>query len=192
MSNGVSDGVRSDLPTPRGDLADLRPVVAIDSREQQALCFTRLESRVVTLPTADYGLYQVPNAAAIERKASLDELISCLSVERDRFERELMRMKAYPFRRLIVIGSRGEIEMQRYRSRMAPRAVLATLSAFEVRYDLPICYFPTPEAAALQVESWLWWIAREIDRNATRLRRTMAEQVSISRPENVKSIEGND
>jgi DNA excision repair protein ERCC-4 len=146
----------------RGDIAELRPIVAQDSREQNPLKFSRLESRVVTLPTADYGLYQCEHAAAIERKGSLDEVAMCCSVERDRFERELMRMKAYPFRRLIIIGSRGEIEMQRYRSRISPRSVLATLSAFEVRYNLPICYFPTPEAAALQVESWLWWIAREI------------------------------
>lgn len=110
LSHGSFEGVTSDLPTPKGDLADLRPVVATDSREQQPLCFTRLESCVVTLPTADYGLYQVPSAAAIERKASLDELFA----------------------------DGGRAPYWRH------------LSAFEVRYDLPICYFQTPEAAALQ------------------------------------------
>lgn len=153
----------------RGEFATVKPWVAIDSREQEPLQFSRLESRVVTLPTGDYGLLQCPQAAAIERKGSIDELVTCCSGDRDRFERELMRMRAYPFRRLVVVGNRAEIELQRYRSRMAPKAVLHTLSAFEVRYDLPIVYFPDAAAAALQVESWLWWVAREILKNANAL-----------------------
>jgi hypothetical protein len=68
-----------------------------------------------------------------------------------------------------VIGSRAEIELQRYRSRMAPKAVLHTLAAWEVRHDCPICYFPDRESAALQIESWLWWTSREIIRNANNL-----------------------
>jgi DNA excision repair protein ERCC-4 len=118
--------------------------------------------------TGDYALLACPHAAAIERK-SIPDLVTSVSSDRDRFERELMRMKAYPFRRLVIVGSRAEIEMQRYRSKMSPKAVLHTLSAFEVRYDLPICWFPDAPAAALQVESWLWWLAREIIRNANRL-----------------------
>ena len=47
-----------------------------------------------------------------------------------------------------MIGSRAEIELQRYRSRMAPKAVLHTLAAWEVRFDLAIYYFPTAEAAS--------------------------------------------
>jgi hypothetical protein len=59
-----------------------------------------------------------------------------------------MRMRAHWFRRLVVIGSRAEIELRRYRSRMAPKAVLHTLAAWEVRFDLAIYYFPTAEAGA--------------------------------------------
>jgi hypothetical protein len=44
---------------------------------------------------------------------------------------------------------------------MNPKSVLNSLAAFEVRYDLPVDYFPDPEAAALQVESWLCWTARK-------------------------------
>jgi ERCC4-type nuclease len=159
------------FPAPVKD--EVRPIVAIDSREIQPLVFTHLRSVCSTLVTADYSLYSNEWAAAIERKGSIDELVTCCSVERDRFARELMRMRSHAFRRLILVGfSRADIELQRYRSHMAPRAVLATLSALEVRYDVAVYYFPTPEAAALQVESWLWWIAREIDKNANNLRRS--------------------
>jgi hypothetical protein len=36
---------------------------------------------------------------AIERKGSIDELVTCCSIERDRFERELMRMRAQCFQK---------------------------------------------------------------------------------------------
>lgn len=157
------------LPAVRGDVTGFQPVGGIDTREILPLKFTRLKSRIVTRATADYGLYGCEGAAAIERKGSLDELIICVSAERSRFERELQRMKSYPFRRLVVIGSKTEIELQRYRSRIAPKSVLNSLSAFEIRYDLPICFFPTEEAMALQIESWLFWTARELVKNANAL-----------------------
>ena len=155
-----------ELPVLRGDLASFQPVISVDSREVRPLTFTRLKSRVVTLPTGDYGLLGCERAAAIERKGSLDELITCLTVDRVRFARELQRMRAYPFRRLVVIGSRAEIELQRYRSRTTPRSVLNSLSAFEVRFDLPICYFRTAEEMARQTESWLFWVARQVLKDA--------------------------
>ncbi len=121
-----------------------------------------------TLTTGDYGILGGEHAAAIERK-SVDDLVACCGPERERFERELQRMRGYPFRRLVIVGARADIEAGRYRSQIKPRAVLASLSAFEVRYDLPLCYFPDPEAAALQVESWCYWIAREIRHRADNL-----------------------
>jgi DNA excision repair protein ERCC-4 len=127
-------------------------------------------SRVVTLVTGDYGILGAEHAAAIECK-SLDGLVACCGFERGRFKRELIRMRGYPFRRLVVVGARADIEAGRYRSQIKPRAVLASLSAFEVRYDLPIYYFPDPAAAALQVESWCYWIAREIRERADSLRK---------------------
>jgi hypothetical protein len=61
----------------------------------------------------------------------------------------------------LIVGSRAEIELQRYRSRISPKAVLATLCAFEVRYQVPVVFCETPEIAGRQVESWLMWVARE-------------------------------
>jgi ERCC4-type nuclease len=161
------------LPALRslGDLAGVEPVIVIDSREQQPLVFTRLPSRTATLKTADYSLDGCVHTVAIERKSSTDELITCFTTERERFEAELLRMMAYPFRRLAIIGDQNDIESHRYRSRAAPRSVLHTLSAFEVRYQLPICFFPNDEAMAKQVESWIFWIARDVVRDANNLLR---------------------
>ncbi len=158
-----------------GELSGARPVVIIDSREQQKLVFTRLRSVEGTLVTGDYSILGCERFATIERK-SISDLIGSVSSGRPRFERELMRMKAYPFRRLCIFpGSRAEIERHAYRSEMSPRAVLHTLAAFEVRYDCPVCWFQTPEAAALQIESWFWWAARQIVEDANDLLRGCQE-----------------
>ena len=37
--------------------------------------------------------------------------------------------------------------------------VLASLNAFEIRYDLPVVWSATPAEAAVLVESWAWWFA---------------------------------
>jgi DNA excision repair protein ERCC-4 len=90
---------------------------------------------------------------------------------RERFERELHRLRGFRFKRLLIIGSRGEIELQRYYSRIAPKAVLATLSAFEVRYDCPVVFAPTPVEAALQVERWFYYFAREMTEMVNKMAR---------------------
>jgi hypothetical protein len=57
------------LPALRGlsDLADREPVVVIDTREQEALPFTRLKTVPGTLTTGDYSV-----AGLVELRSMLD------------------------------------------------------------------------------------------------------------------------
>jgi ERCC4-type nuclease len=108
--------------------------------------------------TGDYSIRGLEDSFAVERK-SIDDLANCcLSSSRDRFEHELHRLRGFRFKRLLVVGSREDIATGHYHSRIAPKAVLATLGAFEVRYDLPIVYAETTESAALAIERWAWWL----------------------------------
>jgi ERCC4-type nuclease len=129
------DSAAAELPALRGlgKLADLLPVIAIDTREQAALKFTRLHSVEQTLSTGDYSICGLEDSFAVERKSVFDLTNCCLSSNRDRFERVLHRLRAYRFKRLLVVGSREDIIEGRYYWRIAPKAVLATLGAFEVR-----------------------------------------------------------
>lgn len=42
-----------------------------------------------------------------------------------------------------------------------PKAVFSSLSAFGIRYNVPVVWIPTPELAARQIERWCWWWWRE-------------------------------
>jgi ERCC4-type nuclease len=84
-------------------LADLRPVIAVDTREQAPLKFTRLRAVERALFTGDYSIVGLEESFAVERK-SLDDIANCcLSSNRDRFERELHRLRGYQFKRLVIV-----------------------------------------------------------------------------------------
>jgi ERCC4-type nuclease len=107
---------------------------------------------------------------AVERK-SIDDLANCcLSSSRERFEHELHRLRGFRFKRLLVVGSREDIAAGHYHSRIAPKAVLATLGAFETRY-VPVVFAATPEEAARMIEQWAFYFSREIVENANALLR---------------------
>jgi ERCC4-type nuclease len=167
------------LPGLRGlaKLADLRPVIAVDTREQEPFKFTRLQAVERALFTGDYSIRGLEDQFAVERK-SIDDLVNCcLSSNRERFEHELHRLRGFRFKRLLVVGSREDIGAGRYRSRIAPKAVLATLAAFEVRYDLPVVFANSPQEAATAIERWAWYFAREVVENANALLRGCTTQI---------------
>jgi ERCC4-type nuclease len=51
-----------------GELANAKPVIVIDSREQEPLSFTRLRSVVGTLTSGDYSVAGLEELFAVERK----------------------------------------------------------------------------------------------------------------------------
>ena len=154
-----------------GKLADLRPVVVGDTREKQPLAFTRLSSVVGTLPIADYSFLRGEELFGVSRKSLADLVQSCVGENRARTERHLHRLRGMRFKRLVVVGPRAMIEAHRYRSAIRPAAVLHTLAAWEVRYDVPVVWADTPQAAARLVEGWVWWFARQMVEDANTLLR---------------------
>ena len=145
-----------------GKLADVRPVVVIDTREQTPLVFTRLQSVRGTLQSGDYSFRGGEELFAVERKTVADLVGCCCGENRERFFRELHRLRGFRFKRLLVVGTREEIEAGAYRSNITPKAVTATLAALEVRFDVPVVFATTSDDAARLVECWAYWMAREI------------------------------
>jgi DNA excision repair protein ERCC-4 len=137
----------------------MAPLIIIqDSREQQPLHFTRYPSEVAGLVTGDYSVRGFESDFAIERK-SLDDLLQSITTERHRFMREVDRLRGYDFARLLIIGTEAQVMARAYRSRMEPRAVLASLLGIEAR-GLPVCWARSPEVAASMVEAWAGYYVR--------------------------------
>jgi ERCC4-type nuclease len=132
--------------------------------------------------TGDYSVCGLEELVAIERKSISDLVGSCTGENRQRFERELHRLRGYRFKRLLIIGTEAEILQGRYHSGINPKAVMATICAFEVRYDLPAVFSPTPETAARQVERWAFYFSREIVENIYALRRESVTDLSQNTP----------
>jgi ERCC4-type nuclease len=109
--------------------AELRPedvTAVIDPREQLPLDLAPLQSASATLTTGDYSVRGLENLVALERK-SLPDLLNCCGNERERFEREVMRLLAYPCRALLIESNWREIEAGNYRSKIKPNAVIGSL-----------------------------------------------------------------
>jgi len=153
-----------------GKLADLRPIVVIDTREQTPLVFTNLPSVPGTLTSGDYAPRGLEHLCAIERKSAAD-LVASVTHERERFERELHRLRGMRFARVIVTASRESIASGLYRSNANPRAVLASCDTFEVRYNIPFVFVEDDVAAAALVERWVFLFCREMVSGANDLLR---------------------
>lgn len=137
----------------------IEPVVVIDSREQRAWQFENLPSERGTLDTGDYSLRSLTHLVAVERK-SLDDLLACVGRERDRFRRELQRLRAYRFRALIIEGNYADIERGEWRSQLKPSQVLGSLAAWQCQYELPIWLAGDHRAAGRFAERYLYQCAR--------------------------------
>jgi ERCC4-type nuclease len=144
------------------------PTIIVDTREQTPLVFPNLPSRQGTVTSGDYSIAGAEELFAIERKSVADLVACCVGANRDRFERELHRLRGYRFARLLIIGTEAEIESGRYRSHISPKAVLHTVRAFEARY-IPVVWEPTPERAAARIEQWAYWFARELIKSCAAL-----------------------
>ena len=155
-------------PTPQ-------PIILVDSREQTPLLFANLTTERATLATGDYSVKGFERDFSIERK-SIGDLVQSLTHGRDRFSRELQRMRAFDFRRLLIVGSLSDLEQHRYRSLANPKAVVGSLFAFEARFDVPVYFCATPATAATQIERWAFYFLRERLNAAADIMRRYGEQ----------------
>lgn len=108
----------------------------VDSREQNPLDLAPLKSVSGTLQTGDYSLFGLTHHVAIERKSESD-LIACVGIERERFDREVQRLLAYPVRALVVESTWERIESGEWRSKVTPAAAIGSLLGW-VAAGLPI------------------------------------------------------
>lgn len=100
--------------------------VLVDTREQTPLDLAPLRTTAATLSTGHYSLAGLEHFVAIERK-SLNDLLGCVGRERERFDREVHRLAAYPVRVLLIESTWGEIELGQWRGSLTSEQVQGAL-----------------------------------------------------------------
>lgn len=113
--------------------AELKPenvTAIVDSREQTPLDLSPLQVQTGTLDTGDYTVLGLEYVVRIERK-SLPDLLGCVGRERERFQREVDRLLAYPVRVLVVESSWGEIDLGQWRGSVTPQQAIGSLLGWQ-------------------------------------------------------------
>lgn len=140
--------------------SDDLPVLLVDTREQRPLQFSHLPAESATLYTGDYSVRGLEEVFAVERK-SLADLAGSLTRERDRFMREMHRLRGYRFPYLLAIGDDMELSRLIAQGRLKLQQVEHSLRAIQSRYGIHVERAYTEEQAARLVETWAFCAWRE-------------------------------
>lgn len=119
--------------------ADLKPELLTgiqDTREQNPLDLSPLRIEVATLDTGDYSVKGLEHVVSIERK-SLADLLGCIGGSRERFDREVQRLLAYPVRALVVEAEWRDLEEGQWNSKITPAAAIGSCMGW-IAAGLPI------------------------------------------------------
>lgn len=147
-------------------------VVVIDSREQINGHVTgyldkhKVAHTTRKLDTGDYsamiGDMTLEHDITCERKASLDELCSNMTADRDRFEREFLRSRANGTKVFLLIenASWSDILLHNYRSKLEPKSLIASLLSWQVRFNITIIFCKPSETGQI-IHGIMYYAARE-------------------------------
>lgn len=118
----------------------LLPIVT-DSREQRPFAFhgRPVTVTVGTLEAGDYSLAGFERRVAVERKA-LEDLVACLGRERERFERELVRLRGWEVAAVVVEAPVVALRTGRYLSGLNPSAAWQSIIALSTRWRIPFFF----------------------------------------------------
>ena len=100
----------------------------------------------------------MPDAVAVERKSESD-LLACCGRERERFDREVQRLLAYPTRVLLVESTWSQVEAGEWRSQLKPQQVLGSLLGW-IAAGLPVLMTGSHERAGKYAARILFTVAR--------------------------------
>ena len=98
----------------------------------------------------------------VERKHNLDEICGNFTVERERFEREFMRAKAYGTKVYLIIenASWSDIFIGNYRSKLNSKSLVGSLLSWMVRFNITVL-FCKPEESARIIYGIFYYYAKE-------------------------------
>ena len=143
-------------------MPDLKPsqvTILIDSREQHPFNFTPMKMEETTLQSGDYTIRGLEDYVRVERK-ELSDLVSCFTTGRDRFKRELERLKAFPKRLVVVEAPYEDLVNGNYRSNLHPNSATGAIESWMGRYQITFMFCGNRRAAQEFVNGYLFKIAK--------------------------------
>lgn len=87
----------------------------------------------------------------------MDDLAGCVTVGREKFETMLTRLSHYPVKALIVAASERDVWAHRYHSKLAPKALIASIWAWAAQYSVPTIWAHDTAGAT---EAIVWFLRR--------------------------------
>lgn len=135
----------------------------IDTREQTPVKLLLkkdliLKSEPGTLYSGDYSVKGLEKSVAIERK-SLEDMLGCIGRDRERFEREVTRLKGYEVKGIVVESTWQQIESGMYRSRVKPSAAIGSLMGW-IASGIPVTMAGDHERAGIFIARMLYISAK--------------------------------
>ncbi|KUG30026.1 hypothetical protein ASZ90_000092 [hydrocarbon metagenome] len=91
-------------------------------------------------------------------------MIGCLTVGRERFEKELARSRSLERFAVVIEASFEEIARGQYRSRMNPKSAVQTLVAWQIRYGTTFIFAGSRKAGEYLTFSILEKYLQEIEK----------------------------
>lgn len=164
---------------PRKDLRWEDIQIIYDAKEQRPLDLEPMTAVRGSLVTGDYSAAGWEDVIALERKELGDFVSCCTGENRERFERELHRMLAYPVRGVFIEASWRDIRSGNYRSRVHPKAVEASIHAWRAD-GIPICLEGSREGVAAAVKGTIFYAVKSgFRRNQAQLERAFGERLMV-------------
>jgi ERCC4 domain len=139
-----------------------RPVVIVDSREQNPFSFQRFRGWFAAverrpLQIGDYSVAGLEEVCTVERK-DLSDLVHSLTVERPAFVARLRRMSRYPQRLLVITAALSQVKSRYSHSQANPNRITQSLIAALAGLGVPFLCVETHEMGEEIVASYLYQV----------------------------------
>jgi ERCC4-type nuclease len=116
--------------------------------------------------SAQVGNVTFESEVVIEKKNSIDEIAGNFTVDRERFEREFIRAKADGLKIYLLIEncSWAQISAHDYRSKLEPKALTASLLAWQARYNITVNFCEPCETGQIIYGTLYYWVKQKLEK----------------------------
>ena len=139
-----------------------RPVLLVDTREQNPFDFTRFDGWFAgvekrPLKLGDYSIAGLEDVCVVERK-DLSDLVHSCTVARTAFIHRLRFMAEYPHRLLVITSALSQVKSPYSHSKIDPNRIMQFLIAALAGLQVPFVSSETHELGEELVASYLYQI----------------------------------